>query len=217
MQRRYPVLLMLVGAVALAILTLIFIFVQPTDDGTPADGALGERDREREHRTSGSVPDDFEDTDRVVRRESQPGRADSERPRRDEPAVAAQEEAVPDAAAGGGGHTATILSASADLPMATKGRSLGIDTALDDDWVAESEAAQWFEPVHDAFEATRPLTPDGFHEVLGGHRETTVDVLKRAGEIAEQLGPEEGMAFLDEWNTLVDDFRREAYGRPPRD
>ncbi len=104
----------------------------------------------------------------------------------------------------------------AGLPMATKGREQGIDTTMDDDWTPGGEAEQWFGPLADAFEAARPLTPDLYNEILGDHRESTVDVFKRAGEIGDIEGPEAGIKFLDEYNALVDAYKREAYGEAPR-
>ncbi len=110
-------------------------------------------------------------------------------------------------------HTGHTLDEADELPMAVKGLELGIDTSMDDDWTPRNEAEQWFEPLHDAFEEARPLTADVYNEILGDHRETTVDVLKRSGEIGDVLGSEKGLAFLDEWNTLMDPYKVEAYGR----
>jgi len=104
---------------------------------------------------------------------------------------------------------------AADMPMAARGRSLGIDTDMDEDWAPESEAAQWFEPLDAALGTASPLTPDAFNSIMGEYRDTTIDVFKRSGEIAEAKGPDAGMEFLEEWNSLVEDYKREAYGRPP--
>jgi hypothetical protein len=110
-------------------------------------------------------------------------------------------------------HTGHGLDEADELPMAKKGLDLGIDTSLDDDWTPRNEAEQWFEPLHGAFEAARPLTPDVYNAILGENRETTVDVLKRAGEIGDVLGADRGLAFLDAWNALMDPYKVEAYGR----
>lgn len=115
---------------------------------------------------------------------------------------------------------ATSLSAGAatdSTPMAVKGRSLGIDTDMDDDWAPESEAAQWFDSLDAALDGASPLDPDSFSRIMGDHRETTIDVFKRSGEIAEAKGPDAGLDFLDEWNALVEDYKREAYGKPTAD
>jgi len=126
--------------------------------------------------------------------------------------AASAEDSVASAEAG---SEAEMAAGGADTPMAAKGRSLGIDTDMDEDWAPQSEAAQWFEPLDTAFEAASPLTPDAFNGILGDYRETTIDVFKRSGEIADAKGADVGMAFLEEWNSLVDDYKREAYGKPP--
>ena len=117
----------------------------------------------------------------------------------------------------GSGSDLPAGAVTPDTPMAARGRSLGIDTDMDEDWAPESEAAQWFEPLDAALGAASPLDPETFHSIIGDHRETAIDVFKRSGEIAEAQGPDVGMTFLDEWNALVEDYKREAYGKPPAD
>ncbi len=101
-----------------------------------------------------------------------------------------------------------------ELPMARLGASMGIDTSMDDKWTLEDEAAGWFSPMEDDFQASRPLGPDRYKEILGDHRETATDVLKRSGEIGDELGADAGIAFLDAYNELVEGYRDEAYGTP---
>lgn len=102
------------------------------------------------------------------------------------------------------------------LPMATEGRERGINTDFDNDWSPGGEASEWFQPLQSAFEGARPLTPDAYNEILGDYRDNTVDVFKRSGEIGEEQGPEVGIKFLEEYNALVEDYRREAYGESAR-
>ena len=71
-----------------------------------------------------------------------------------------------------------------------------------------------FVPLELAFEEARPLDPERFREVIGDHTDTATDVLKRSAEIGEELGPEQGIAFLDAYNERVEAFKKEAYGSP---
>jgi hypothetical protein len=107
-----------------------------------------------------------------------------------------------------------IVDLEAELPMAHLGASLGIDTSMDDDWTVEDEAAQWFDPLESDFQASRPLNPDGYRTVLRDHHETATNVFKRSAEIGDELGPDAGIEFLEAYNELVEDYRREAYGTP---
>jgi hypothetical protein len=126
----------------------------------------------------------------------------------------------------GGGRNATasgdesgdpdesVADTVAGGPMARLGASLGIDTSMDDDWTLDDEAAQWFDPLESDFQASRPLDPDGYRTVLRDHHETATNIFKRSAEIAEELGPDSGVAFLEAYNELVEGYRREAYGTP---
>lgn len=98
--------------------------------------------------------------------------------------------------------------------MAELGARMGIDTSMDDDWTLEDEAGQWFAPVEEAFRASRPLDPDRYKDVLQDYEETTTQVLRRSAEIADELGPDRGIAFIESYNDLVEGYRNEAYGTP---
>ena len=98
--------------------------------------------------------------------------------------------------------------------MAELGARMGIDTSMDDDWTLEDEAAQWFAPVEEAFRASRPLDPDRYKDVLQDHEETSTLVLRRSAEIADELGSDRGIAFIESYNDLVEGYRDEAYGTP---
>jgi len=98
--------------------------------------------------------------------------------------------------------------------MAEIGAALGIDTSMDDRWTLEDEASQWFAPVEEAFEAARPLTPEKYKGIVGEHQDTTTQVFKRSAEIADELGSDRGIAFIEAYNDLVDGYRDEAYGTP---
>lgn len=208
-------LLLLAGVCLLCLLGAVFVVIgpmrdEPADESSAAHGASaadasrhasqtpthdhdGERDRAQIHRVgeTGSNPAAIEDVDIADIVEEARERSSS--------GVATDDGIDP-----------------ASLPMATKGREQGIDTTMDDDWSPEGEAEQWFGPLQDAFEAARPLTPDLYNEILGDHRDSTVDVFKRAGEIGDLEGPEKGIQFLDEYNAMVDAYKREAYGEAPR-
>jgi hypothetical protein len=97
-------------------------------------------------------------------------------------------------------------------PMAVKGAGMGIDTGMDRGWSPEQEARQWFEPMDTALRAARPLTAEVYRTILSEHRDAATDVLKRAGEIADLRGPDAGMAFLDEYNGLIEPYREQAHG-----
>ncbi len=100
----------------------------------------------------------------------------------------------------------------APLPMQAVGADRGIDTTMDADWSPASEAQGWFSALDDAFIAARPLTPQVYREIMNEHQGTVTDVLKRAAEIADEEGQEAGMAFIEEWNGQVDQYKREAQG-----
>lgn len=103
---------------------------------------------------------------------------------------------------------------AAEGTMAEIGAALGIDTSMDDRWTLEDEASQWFAPVEEAFEAARPLTPEKYKGIVGEHQDTTTQVFKRSAEIADELGSDRGIAFIEAYNDLVDGYRDEAYGTP---
>lgn len=214
MKNRFP-LLLLAGVCLLCLLGAVFAWIgpmghDPAGVASPADGsppAHASRDASESPRF-----DHDGDRDRPqIRRAGESGAAPT----------ALEDAHIPDLheeAADGtrsGGATGDVIDPSS-LPMATKGREQGIDTTMDDDWSPEGEAEQWFGPLQDAFEAARPLTPDLYNEILGDHRESTVDVFKRAGEIGDLEGPEAGLQFLNEYNAMVDAYKREAYGEAPR-
>lgn len=97
-------------------------------------------------------------------------------------------------------------------PMEAAGAARGIDTTMDADWSPQSEAQGWFSALDDAFVAARPLSPQSYREIMHEHQGTVTDVLKRAAEIADEKGQEEGMAFLEEWNAQVEQYKQEATG-----
>jgi hypothetical protein len=207
-------LLLLAGVCLLCALGVVFVWVGPASDEppgqpSPADGAPSEHAS-----NTTSQPPDF-DPDREAARIHRVGEIGAS-------AAVLEDTHLPDlgedagqAPRDGSAATDDVID-PASLPMATKGREQGIDTTVDDDWTPGREAEQWFGPLQDAFEAARPLTPDLYNEILGDHRETTVDVFKRAGEIGDQEGAEKGLKFLDEYNAMVDAYKGEAYGEAPR-
>ena len=98
--------------------------------------------------------------------------------------------------------------------LAEIGAAMGIDTSMDDQWTLEDEAAQWFAPMEEAFEAARPLTPEKYKEILGEHGDTRTQVLQRSAEIADEIGSDRGIEFIEAYNELVEGYRDEAYGTP---
>lgn len=97
-------------------------------------------------------------------------------------------------------------------PMAALGAAEGIHTTMDSSWFPEREAAEWFQPLENDFQAARPLTLDRYKEVLGEHHERIGNVLRRSAEIGDGSSPQEGILFLEAWNELVDQYKAEAYG-----
>jgi len=210
-------LLLLAGVCLLCALGAVFVVLGPMRDEAPGTGDSSAADGSPSARSSrdASEPPDFDpqrDRDRPdIRRFGEISPGTTSQPDADS-ADLLDEQDVDSRS----GEASSDVIDPASLPMATKGRERGIDTAMDDEWSPGGEAEQWFSPLRDAFEAARPLTPDLYNEILGDHRETTVDVFKRAGEIGELEGPEAGIQFLDEYNAEVDAYKREAYGEAPR-
>lgn len=208
-------LLLLAGVCLLCLLGVVFVWIGPMGDEQPVEPSPADGSRSAHSSRDGSQATDFDqdgERDRPqIRRVGEVG----SNPRDIEDTLLPDlvEEAREDS--GSGAATGDVIDPST-LPLATKGREQGIDTTMDDDWTPGGEAEQWFGPLADAFEAARPLTPDLYNEVLGDHREATVDVFKRAGEIGDIEGPEAGIQFLNEYNALVDAYKREAYGEAPR-
>ncbi len=132
--------------------------------------------------------------------------------------VGGDEAAVGQDGAGGGAGGATRGGPGRDgdagelPPMAALGASQGIHTKMDSSWFPDREAAEWFAPLEQDFQASRPLTPERYKDILGNHHERIGDVLQRSAEIGDTSSPEEGIAFLEAWNALVDGYKAEAYG-----
>ncbi len=204
---------LLAGVCLLCVLGVIIFMVGPLsgdpdpDTSTP-EGAGGDRDARSDSRAPG-----FDETDGGDPAEIK--RWGSSNPRSDDRGAAPDDAGGGEFAAGGDpdraeGASEDVIDPST-LPMATKGREMGIDTDFDEDWSPSSEAVEWFQPLQSAFEDSRPLTPAVYNEILGEFRDNTVDVFKRSGEIGEVQGPEKGIRFLEEYNAMVEDYRREAY------
>ena len=186
---------------------------------SPADVSAMKDDREdaaREHRDHGSTS--------TSQPRSGTRRHDVEASETGGDAGLARERAEPTsdvigergADAGPSGEDADVRDAVVDAvkPMAALGESLGIDTTMDDHWTLEDEAAQWFGPVEQDFQASRPMDPDRYKQVLRNHQETATHVLKRSAEIGDELGPDKGIEFLEAYNELVEGYREEAYSSP---